>query len=274
MLILLLTIVGLSLGSFVNALVYRIHEQDKTKSKAKRRQLSIVHGRSMCPSCRHVLAPTDLVPLFSWLWLRGKCRYCQKPIPDTPVPELLVPLLFIVSYVFWPVDLGGWNIVNFGFWLVTLVGLVALFLYDLRWYLLPNRLVYPLIAIAALHVALSAAFSSYGAVSVLGSASWGLIVGGGIFWVLFQVSGGRWIGGGDVKLGWLLGLLVGGPVASFVLIFLASLLGSLVGVPLLLTGGLGRQRRLPFGPFLITAAFIVQLFGATLVSWYKRQVGL
>lgn len=274
MLILLLTITGLTLGSFVNALVYRIHEQDKTKSKAQRRQLSIVHGRSMCPNCRNVLAPADLIPLFSWLWLRGKCRYCQRPIPDTPVPELLVPILFIVSYVFWPVDLQGWSIVSFCFWLVALVGLVALFVYDLRWYLLPNRLVYPLIALAALHVVLSAVFSSYGVVVVLGSASWGLIVGGGIFWVLFQVSGGRWIGGGDVKLGWLLGLLVGGPVASLVLIFLASLLGSLIGVPLLLTGSLGKRRRLPFGPFLITAAFIVQLFGATLVSWYKRQVGL
>jgi prepilin signal peptidase PulO-like enzyme (type II secretory pathway) len=98
------------------------------------------------------------------------------------------------------------------------------------------------------------------------------LVGGGIFYLLFQLSAGKWIGGGDVKLGALLGILVGGPVQSLLLIFVASALGSVISVPLLITGKAKRGTKLPFGPFLIVAAIIVRLFGVSLVAWYKRQI--
>src|SRR3712207_2755294 len=90
---------GLCLGSFVNALVWRIHEQDilrekerlSSADKQRLEKLSISKGRSMCMHCGHELAAKDLVPVFSWLYLRGKCRYCKHVIPDSPVAELLVP---------------------------------------------------------------------------------------------------------------------------------------------------------------------------------------
>lgn len=274
MIIAVLVVLGLCFGSFVNALVYRIHEQSRAKTMAQKKKLSIMHGRSLCPSCKHVLEPLDLIPVLSWLLLRGRCRYCRKAILDTPFSELLTPVLFVLSYTYWPEPLQGWELVAFGFWLVLLVGLVALLVYDLRWYLLPNRLVYPSILLAGLQVVLAAMFAHQGTLDVLGAAFWGFITGGGIFWLLFQVSGGRWIGGGDVKLGGLLGMTLGGPVAGLLMIFVASLLGTVVGIPLLLTKRLGDNRRLPFGPFLIIAAVLVQLFGSSLIAWYKRQVGL
>ena len=97
------------------------------------------------------------------------------------------------------------------------------------------------------------------------------MVGGGLFYVLFQVSKGKWIGGGDVKLGWVLGLFLATPGRSFLMIFLAATLGSLVSLPLLAGKRLHKNSVLPFGPFLIIAAIIVQLFGHSILHWYQRS---
>src|SRR5690242_7308270 len=111
-----LVVLGLCLGSFVNALVWRLHEQEelkiaKPKGWRKRlRELSIMRGRSMCPHCRYQLAVVDLVPVVSWLSLRGKCRYCSKPIGwQYPVVEAGVAVLFALSYVWWPLALHGYG---------------------------------------------------------------------------------------------------------------------------------------------------------------------
>ncbi len=96
-------------------------------------------------------------------------------------------------------------------------------------------------------------------------------VGGGIFYVLFQASSGKWIGGGDVKLGWVLGLVVATPARSLLLIFAASVLGSLISLPLLAAKRLKPTSVIPFGPFLILAAIVVQLFGHTILYWYQRN---
>jgi prepilin signal peptidase PulO-like enzyme (type II secretory pathway) len=97
-----------------------------------------------------------------------------------------------------------------------------------------------------------------------------VIVGGGIFYILYQVSEGKWIGGGDVKLGWLLGLVVGTPAKSLLVIFIAAFLGSFVSLPLLASKRLSRTSTIPFGPFLIIGAIIVQLFGHAIILWYQR----
>src|SRR5436190_6666628 len=98
-----LAVLGLILGSFVNALVWRIHQQELGK-----KNLPIVNGRSQCPHCHHVLAAKDLVPLFSWLYLRGKCRYCHQPIsPMYPITELAMAAIFIILYAYWPGGVYG-----------------------------------------------------------------------------------------------------------------------------------------------------------------------
>lgn len=273
MIIFALVVYGLCLGSFVNALVWRIHSQESlSKNNKQRTKLSIATGRSMCPNCKHVLAASDLLPVFSWLWLRGKCRYCHKPISvQYPLVELLTMLLFVVSYLFWPRQLAGLEIGAFICWLGLIVGFMALVVYDLRWMLLPNRIIYPLTGIAAFQTVFTVLGSDQ-PVHALINTLIAVTLGGGIFYVLFQMSDGKWIGGGDVRLGWLLGLSVASPGGAVLFIFIASLLGSISSLPLIFKGKLGRNKVIPFGPFLIVGAIITQLFGQALLQWYQHSL--
>lgn len=270
-----LVLLGLCLGSFVNALVWRLRQQERPagkRSKAESRKYSILQGRSMCPHCKHELAAKDLVPVASWLWLGGKCRYCRKPISaQYPLVEAAGAGLFAASYAFWPVSLhaSGWQIVVFGLWLLVLVGLLALLVYDLHWMLLPNRLMLPTGIVAALLTCVEVASAVHPAKALLDTAL-GVVVGGGIFYVIFQLSKGRWIGGGDVKLGLLLGLVVASPGKSLLVILLASVLGTLVALPLLLSKRLRATSTIPFGPFLIAAAIVTVLFGSDIIHWYSH----
>lgn len=272
--VLLLAVVGLIFGSFIDALTWRIHEQAKLQKKKKKakipRELTMLHGRSMCPNCKHILSALDLIPVISWVMLRGKCRYCGKPITwQVPAIELLTGFLFVISYVLWPETMHGLGLLQFGFWLVFLVGFVALTVYDLRWYILPDRIVYPLVGVAIVEVLLSVAVFHAGWMTLLGSV-WGVLIASGIFFVLYQVSGGSWIGGGDVKLGIVLGIILGGPLSSFMLLFLASVLGTLVSLPLMAFGKAKRSTLIPFGPFLIGATIIIELFGSRFVDWFMH----
>lgn len=277
---------GLILGSFANALVWRLHEQEALREKiaeletkkasaardkrigklrAELRPLSMSRGRSMCSSCHHPLAAIDLVPLCSWLYLRGKCRYCRQPIQDPPLMEISLPLAFVVSYLFWPLQFEGYGLVAFIFWLAFLTAFAALTLYDIRWFILPDRIVWPLVLLAVFQVLIHTFFFD-GGVEVIVSAFWGILIASGIFYVLHQLSKGEWIGGGDVKLGLVLGLLVGGPLPALLLIFIASTLGTLASIPMLVQRKLKRTSIIPFGPFLMAAAAIIVLFGHTLTT--------
>lgn len=275
MIILILAVVGLCLGSFVNALVWRVHEQadQQTKTKPNKtylKSLSIGTGKSMCPHCHHELAAKDLIPVTSWLSLGGKCRYCHKPIsPQYPLVEVATAALFIASYIWWPNDLNGSEIGIFVWWLILLVGLVALTVYDLKWFLLPNRILYPS-GVAAFVMTVISIINANSPATALLNAILAVAIGGGIFYVLFQVSKGKWIGGGDVKLGWLLGLVAGTPGRAVLFIFLGSVLGSLISVPLLVNGRMKRTSVIPFGPFLIAGLIITVLFGADILNWYQH----
>ncbi|HEX8183044.1 MAG TPA: prepilin peptidase [Candidatus Saccharimonadales bacterium] len=305
MVIVILLLLGICFGSFVNAFVWRFHEQAEIaeqkqqgivskavqavagKLRGKRQltadELSITKGRSMCVHCYHELAAKDLIPVFSYLWLRGRCRYCGQPIQDTPLPELVTPLLFVVSYLFWPMPLSGAGLFVFCLWLVFLVGFVALSLYDLRWYELPHRIVLPLIGLALLQTVVVSTIYG-GGLQTLGNAVAGALIGGGLFYLLYTFSPkielddgtriSKWIGGGDITLGTLLGLLVGGPGNALLLIFTASLIGTIIAVPLLAVGRADRGSHLPFGPFLMAGAIIVMLWGARLIDWYTNQLAL
>jgi prepilin signal peptidase PulO-like enzyme (type II secretory pathway) len=274
MVVALLVVFGLCLGSFVNALVWRVHEQDHETAKQKPSQkyltqLSISKGRSMCSHCHHPLAAKDLVPVLSWLSVGGKCRYCRQPIPDSPLVELATGLLFVGSYLFWPTALHGTQTAVFVLWLGLVVGFMALLVYDLRWMLLPNRILYPLYVPAALLAIIEVVAAPHPLAAIVHTLL-AVVIGGGIFYILFQVSAGKWIGGGDVKLGWLLGLIVGTPGQSILIIFLGSIIGTLISAPLMATKRLGKDSLIPFGPFLIIAAIIAQLFGLSILAWYKR----
>jgi prepilin signal peptidase PulO-like enzyme (type II secretory pathway) len=259
----ILAILGLTFGSFITALTWRIHEGK-----------DFVAGRSECESCGHVLGALDLVPIFSWLSLGGRCRYCRKRIGwQNPVIEAVTALLFVGSYIFWPTALASWQAwASFGLWLVYVVMLVALVVYDIRWMLLPDKLVYTLIALGLFDAGLRLWLG--GGLSVITYAVW-VVLGagalGGFYGLLYGVSKGKWVGFGDVKLGIFIGVVLGWQLALLAL-FLANALGLLVVAPALLSGKVSVKSRVPFGPFLIAAFIIAGLFGPHIIDWYSSLI--
>lgn len=260
MIVFILLILGLALGSFINALVWRL--------KTKRNWVS---ERSVCPHCKHILAAKDLIPVVSWALLAGKCRYCKKSISaQYPAVELITATLFVCSYLFWPYALvSAAGVVAFVVWLLCMIILIALLIYDLKWMLLPNSLVAVLTLLTVVFTILRAA-SGDGIVGLVQSFVGGVVFFA-IFWVLFTVSKGKWIGGGDVKLALPLGLLAGGIAEVFLIIFLASLIGTLYVLPSLVRGKVKVKTKLPFGPLLIIATIVVVLFGGSVINWYLHS---
>ncbi|HWZ65539.1 MAG TPA: prepilin peptidase [Patescibacteria group bacterium] len=259
MFIIALVLLGLCFGSFVGALVWRLHEGK-----------DFVSDRSRCEDCGHVLSALDLVPVISWVALGGRCRYCHKKISvQNPVLELSMAALFVLSYIYWPVHLNDWAAwLSFGLWLVYVVGLVALFVYDMRWMLLPDVIVMSLVCLGLVDVGLRLSIVhhltllDYIRHIVLGATALG-----GFYWLLYTLSRGKWVGYGDVKLGVFMGLVLGWQGALLTL-FLANILGFIFVVPGLVTGKLTRQSRVPFGPFMILAFLLVGLFGQPILNWY------
>lgn len=276
--VLILIILGLTFGSFINALVWRIYKQDKAQAKAKAKKdakYSILKGRSMCPKCEHQLTAVDLIPVLSWVSLKGKCRYCSKTISwQYPLIELLTAGLFVLSYLAWPNPIFATNLalVMFITWLVMLIGLIALAVYDIKWMFLPDKIIYRLIVIQAISLVIQFVLGK--PLSEISGIALAVLIGGGVFWIIYQVSNGKWIGGGDVKLGFLLGLIVGKPEYAFLVLFLSSLIAMVFTLPLLITKKLKKDSKIPYGPFLIVATVIIVIFGTQIIDLYKSVFGL
>ena len=146
---------------------------------------------------------------------------------------------------------------------------MALAVYDLKWMVLPDKLTYPLSLLAVFYMAVQAIAAEDFEVVVAAFIS--VMVLAGFFWLLFQVSDGKWIGGGDVKLAVPIALILGRPELALLALFAASLLGSLAAIPLMLAGKAKRNAQIPFGPFLIAAVIFTYLSGTDLISWYTAN---
>lgn len=254
--------IGMAFGSFVGALVWRLHERK-----------DFVSDRSECEHCHHKLGVWDLIPLFSWLALRGKCRYCQAAIGwDAPLLEVSMAVLFMGSYLVWPLPFYTWQAnLSFGLWLVYLVGLVALLVYDLRWMLLPNVIIFPLMGVAVIESLVRYSLTGGGILDYLITTVGGVLVLGGLYWALYTVSKGKWVGYGDVKLGVFMGIALGFQ-RSLLALFLANIVGFIILLPGLLIGKLTRRSRVPFGPFMIIAFVLAFLFGDVIIDWYLHFI--
>jgi len=270
-----LIFLGLCFGSFVNALVWRLRQQEinkrETRNEKRETSSSIIRGRSICPHCHHELAAKDLIPVLSRLFLRARCRYCGKPISiQYPLVELAMAAVFVSSYILWPQDLeSSGQLILFISWLGVSVGLMALAVYDWRWMILPNRLIYPTLALAAAGRLGYIAFYSDDVAYSLSLLALSLAVASGFFWLVSLASAGKWIGHGDIRLGWILGTVLADPALAVLMIFTASVLGSLTAIPQLIEGSKKLDSKLPFGPFLIAATFITLLFGSDITQWYR-----
>lgn len=279
----ILVTLGLILGSFAGATLWRLRARQLGEDKQDGEEVpqreykmlqpltkaGFIDDRSRCLHCGHTLSWYDLVPLVSWISTKGKCRYCKKPIGWLePVIELSTMLFFVLSYAFWPesfTTLKG--SLEFGLWLIAGVMLIILFFYDLRWYLLPNRVMFPLIGVATMMAILEVTTAVAPLTALISLAFSGAILSG-IYLVLWAVSKGTWIGFGDVKLGLALAFLLGQWPLAFVALFGANVIGCLIVLPGMLSGKITRKTKVPFGPLLIVGGFIAMLWGHQIVNLY------
>jgi prepilin signal peptidase PulO-like enzyme (type II secretory pathway) len=278
-----LVIFGLMTGSFAGASVWRLRARQLVEDKNLGEEIdkneykklvpliktTFTTDRSHCLHCGHVLAWYDLIPLISWLSTGGKCRYCHKNIGWFEfLIEAAMAFFFVISYLLWPVVImDASEILRFLLWLLAGGMLAILFTYDLKWFLLPNRVIFPFIAISFLFAILSllkAPDISWALLSLLLA----VFILSGLYFILWIASKGAWVGFGDVKLGLGLALLLGKWQLAFLALFAANIIGCIIVIPGLVAGKVGRQTRVPFGPLLIAGALVAMLGGEAIIAWY------
>lgn len=242
-----IVVFGLLIGSFLNVVAIRIPQKE-----------SISFPPSHCMHCHHRLGPLDLVPVFSYLFLSGKCRYCKDPITILyPVGEAVTAVLF--GLIAWQLGLRGELLV--GLFLASILAVAAST--DIRYMLIPNRIVYfAMIVGAALRICIHPLpYWNYGVAFVLG---------GGIMFMLALVSKGG-MGGGDMKLFAFIGLMLGIKLLLLA-IFLSSLIGTLYGGWLLVRGAYVKGKFIAFAPFIMIGTMLAYLGGDFTVSWYVQML--
>ncbi len=251
-------IFGLIIGSFLNVVILRLNTGR-----------SIATGRSACARCSAPLSWYELIPVFSFLGLRGKCKTCSKPISfQYPLVELLTAIVFMFIYTS-VIATYGLSIIALAIGIFSAIVaslLLVIFVYDIRHTIIPDLLVY-LFIIASLIAILWQTFTVSG-------FNPGIAIVNGVlvalpFFLLWYFSKGKFMGFGDVKLaigmGWLLGLTGGVSAVLF-----AFWIGGIVGLFLLaLTRRYSMRSQIPFAPFLIAGTFIVGVWGVTVFSLFQ-----
>ena len=250
---LVVAIFGALIGSFLNVCIHRLPRRE-----------SVAWPGSHCPACGGGIAWYDNIPLLSYLVLRGRCRHCAISIPIRyPIIEAVNGLGYVALLVaFGP----GWTTVAYA-WLYSSLLVVAVT--DLSHKIIPNAITFPGIAVGLLS---ASTILPLGLIdSVLG-----LLVGGGILWVLAWASpylfGKEGMGGGDIKLLAVIGAFLGWKPALLT-IMMGSFLGSLVGSALIGAGVIKRGDYIPFGPFLVCGALVSLFFGQLILDWYQGVLG-
>ncbi|MBI5529876.1 MAG: prepilin peptidase [Candidatus Doudnabacteria bacterium] len=256
-------IFGSAIGSFLNVLTLRLPEEES------------LGGRSHCPSCKHILSSSDLVPLFSFLWLRGKCRYCKTKISARYfMVELATALLFAWVYAaLLPESIFG-IVILIRYWFVAAV-FVSVFVIDLEHFVILDKMVLlSSIVVASINIILSiiAGSSVFSINGLFISGLVGAVAGFLPFYALWFVSKGKWLGFGDVKFALLLGLILGWP-QIYVGYFFAIMIGGFVSSILLIFTKKSLKSRLPFGTFLTVGAFLAMLYGPLFLKWYLAFLG-
>ncbi len=248
-------VLGLIAGSFANAVIYRLAHPKKSE-----------RPRSFCPQCGHELSWRDLIPLVSFFVLRGKCRYCGDPISwQYPVVEIATAVLFmLIVYQFPAVQ----AVVLFG----IATAMMIIFVYDFRYYLIPDTALYSAVLLAVLYRYLLFHASSGAMYDILHTA-YAAAGTTAIFLAIYAVSRGKWLGFGDVKLVLFMGILLGFP-AVLTALFVAFITGGIIGGILLAAGGKAMKSQIPFGPFLIGGTLVSLFWGEEIIMWYLSITGI
>ena len=245
-------LLGLSVGSFLNCIIYRLSVNEKPE------------GRSYCPKCKHNLSYKDLVPVFSYIFLLGKCRYCKKKISiEYPLVELLTGALFLLAFI-----LVGTS-VELIFLLAVLFFFFLIFVYDLKHYIIPDFANFSLIGISFLYLVFRTFMESnldvllYGLLSAFGAFLF--------FFSIFYFTKGKGMGFGDVKYVIFMGFFLGFPNILAGL-FISFVLGAIIGLVLIAAKRKKIKSQVPFGPFLIAGTLIAYFYGERIIETYLNHV--
>jgi len=253
--VIFVAIFGLCIGSFLNVLVFRLHDK-KT-----------LLGRSECSNCHHVLGVFDLIPLFSFLSLKGKCRYCKEKISwQYFLVELATSILFVSVFVF-NYFLLDFNLFLFIRDLIVVSSFITIFVYDSKYMEIPDGISIPTAVLIAIFN-----FIVYKDIqSILFGATFGAM----FFIVQFIISKGKWIGGGDIRMGLIIGILFGAQQAV-VAIFLSYFIGAIYSIPILVNKYFNKnkienmeidQNILPLAPFLVIGSLLVLFFSKFILKF-------
>jgi len=240
-------------GSFLNVCIFRLPRGE-----------SIVWPGSHCPACGTPIRSYDNIPVLSYLYLGGRCRACHDEIPlRYPLVEAASAIGYVgILWFFGP----GWPAVLYGILFSALLVVVGT---DLSHQIIPDAITLPGVVVGLL-----------GAVTVLPvgwvNALLGIIIGGGILWVLAWISpylfGKEGMGGGDIKLLAMIGAFLGWKPALLT-IMIGSLTGSLIGLSLISFHLIKRDEYIPFGPFLAFGALVAMFFAQPILDWYQGLLG-
>ncbi|HRY52535.1 MAG TPA: prepilin peptidase [Candidatus Portnoybacteria bacterium] len=255
----LIFIFGLTIGSFLNVVICRLATGEE-----------IVKSRSHCPHCGHVLSWLDLIPLLSFILLRRRCRYCQKAISlQYPLVEIITGALFVLAYKF--VEPNSLFIFQLALNWYIAASLVVVFVYDLRHYVIPDKVLWPAIG-AAFLLAISKSWLLTGGLAGFYPYLFSAFGAAAFFLSLVLITRGRGMGIGDIKLAFLMGLLLGWP-GIFMALFLAFFIGAAAGVLLMLLGKKTMKSQIPFGPFLVFGTMGVYFAGERFFDWLYFLLG-
>jgi len=274
--LIMVCLLGLAMGSFLNCMAWRLYHEES------------VWGRSKCPKCHKQLTWYDNIPVLGWLMLRGKCCYCKGGIsPQYILMEAVVASLFVLVFLF-NIDFDFnrlmdilWSVSFDWHWFLSLLrdwfflsALVLIFIMDLDWYVIIDEV--SLTAAGVMMLANLYLGMPWQSIVIAGA------VGAGFFLLQYLVSRGAWVGGGDIRMGLLMGVALGWPNV-LVGLMVAYIIGAVWGVGLILLGKKKMQwnkklapasdeviaeSALPFGTFLAIGAFIAYYFGTAIINWY------
>jgi leader peptidase (prepilin peptidase) / N-methyltransferase len=245
-------IFGLFIGSFLNVLADRLPRGE-----------TVVGGRSHCEVCKKELEWYDLIPLLSFAFLKGRCRYCHTRLSlRYPAVELTTGILFVLVYLFLARDsilyqvLSIKYLVELLYYLFIISCLIVVFFADLKYGIIPDKIIFPAIIISAIYLILNTQYLLPHVLSAVGACLF--------FLMLFLVTRGRGMGFGDVKFAFFMGLVLGYP-NIIVGLYIAFLTGAIVGCILILW----RKKKLkgasiPFGPFLVLGT-VLAMFGGDFI---------
>lgn len=257
-----LFIFGAAVGSFTSVAIYRIHSNKK----------GIFLGKSACTSCNTELKAFDLIPLISYLTLRGKCRYCNKEISYMyPFLEFLTGAIFALLFLKFPfldsqlafsgTSLGMYLLYSF----FTFV-LIFTFFYDLHYLKISDEILLPAILVAFIST-LAVPLTPHFFDALIGAG-----IGAAFFGLQFVVSRGTWVGLGDLRIGALMGAILGWKL-TIVALFISYLIGSFVSIFIIARKRKFSGVRIPFAPLLVTGTFITIFFGEEIMKWYLSTLG-